>query len=508
MKSLSKNMIMTIVTRLVTLVTGLVIQQRILIAYGSSLNGLTSSITQVMSYLVILEAGLGTASVQALYLPLANKDWNKASGIVTATGKEYKKISAAFVFCLIAASVLIPLAVAGQIEFVVASALTMITGGSYIVSYILGGKYKALLNADRKLYILHTADCISIIFSCIFRVIALELGYGIIIVQSINLVCVLLKNISYVSYVKKKYDRINYTQKPDYLAVNKRWNVLIHSLAGLVVNHTDILILTIFADLKIVSLYSVYNMVFAQMSTVVQSTFMQAPQANFGHLYSSDKKAYEHYYGLYETGFSILLFVITTIALIMILPFVSIYTRGVDDIQYIDRYLPILFALILLMNQIRIPSLVTINVAGTFKETQTGAIIEAIINIGVSLVLFFYTPLGLYGLLLGTVCSYIFRTSDVIIYVYKHLINRSVKKCIRLMLVNASTMIVLYLMFNVLLPITACSMLDWIIKSSIVSIITILVYLVSNYIFNNEETKKVLLFSKMIFLKKLSVNRK
>ena len=99
MKALSKNMIMTIVTRMVTLATGLFVQQRILVAYGSSLNGLTSSITQVMSYLVILEAGLGTASVQALYLPLANKDWDKASGIVTATGKEYRKIAAVFLFC-------------------------------------------------------------------------------------------------------------------------------------------------------------------------------------------------------------------------------------------------------------------------------------------------------------------------------------------------------------------------------------------------------------------------
>lgn len=203
MKSLSKNMSMTIITRIVTLITGLIVQQRILVAYGSSLNGLTSSITQVMSYLVILEAGLGTASVQALYSPLSCKDWDKVSGIITATGREYKKISVIFFFSLGVASALIPLAVSGQVEFVVASALTLITGGSYVVSYILGGKYKALLNADRKLYILCISDCVSIVLSCILRVIALELGYDIIVVQLLNLACVIVKNICYVSYVKK-----------------------------------------------------------------------------------------------------------------------------------------------------------------------------------------------------------------------------------------------------------------------------------------------------------------
>lgn len=491
MKSLSKNMVMTIITRIVTLITGLVVQQRILVAYGSSLNGLTSSITQVMSYLVILEAGLGTASVQALYSPLAAKDWDKASGIVTATGKEYKKISIVFFLSLLAASVLIPLAVSGQVEFAIASVLTLITGGSYVISYILGGKYKALLNADRKLYILCLADCISIVLSCVFRVIALELGYGIIIVQLINLACVILKNICYVTYVKKKYAYINYQKKPDYLAVNKRWNVLIHSLAGLVVNHTDILILTLFADLKIVSLYSIYNMVFSQLSTVIQSTFMQAPQSNFGYLYNNDKKEYERYFGVYETAFSIFLFIITTISLIMILPFVSIYTRGVTDVQYINPYLPILFALILLMNQIRIPALVTINVAGTFKETQNGAIIEALINIVVSMVLFFFTPLGLYGLLLGTVCSYIYRTADVIIYVYKHQIERNISKYIRLILVNIGTTIMLYMIFSIIFPVTASSFIEWIIKAIIISLVTVTTYITTNFCFNHIETKIV-----------------
>ena len=233
-------------------------------------------------------------------------------------------------------------------------------------------------------------------------------------------------------------------------------------------------------------------MVFSQLSTVVQSTFMQAPQSNFGHLYNGDKEEYERCYGVYETGFSIFLFIVTTIALIMILPFVSIYTRGVNDVQYIDRYLPVLFALILLMNQIRIPTLVTINVAGAFKETQKGAIIEALLNIIISLLLFFFTPLGLYGLLIGTVCSYIFRTSDIIIYVYKHLIERNIKKYIRLIFVNMGTMIIIYVAFNVVFPISVISLIDWIVKAVVVSLITGVIYLVTNFCFNNQETRNVI----------------
>ena len=58
MKSASKNMIMSIVARAVSLVTGLIVQRYLLLAYGSTLNGLTTSINQAMAYLVLLEAGL------------------------------------------------------------------------------------------------------------------------------------------------------------------------------------------------------------------------------------------------------------------------------------------------------------------------------------------------------------------------------------------------------------------------------------------------------------------
>ena len=73
MKSVSKNMTMSIIARLISLVAGLVVQRYLLLSFGSTLNGLTTSINQAMAYLVLLEAGLGTASVQALYDPLASK---------------------------------------------------------------------------------------------------------------------------------------------------------------------------------------------------------------------------------------------------------------------------------------------------------------------------------------------------------------------------------------------------------------------------------------------------
>ena len=123
--SLSKNMSLSLIARVITLVTGLIIQREILLAFGSVLNGLTSSISQVMSYLILLEAGLGTASIQALYAPLANDDWDKVSGILSATRIQYKRIAGVFIIILLAVSALLPFLIIDEVDYGIAALLTL-----------------------------------------------------------------------------------------------------------------------------------------------------------------------------------------------------------------------------------------------------------------------------------------------------------------------------------------------------------------------------------------------
>ena len=260
--------------------------------------------------------------------------------------------------------------------------------------------------------------------------------------------------------------------------------MLVHNLAGLVVNHTDIMILTLFGSLKIVSVYSVYNMVYSQLSATIQTTFLSAPQSNFGRIFHHDRDKFNDVYAMFEFVVTVLLFIVVTIAVLMTLPFVSIYTHGVEDVQYINFWLPIMFALILMLNQIRIPALMTINVSGDFKETQKGAIIEAVINLTVSLFLYFLTPLGLYGLLIGTVCSYLYRTADVIWYTYRRILKCSMGSFVKLLVVNAACGLALFYMFYICHPLQASTIGEWCLLACEIGILTVLLYVAVNCVFN------------------------
>lgn len=494
MKMLSKNVVAALIAKIVALVSGLVVQYYILRIFGSEYNGLTSSITQIMSYLVLLESGLGAASIHALYQPLSIRDWRVTSSIITATSISYKKIAYMFSILLIGVSLLVPLIVANEIEFVIAGLLTLITGGSYIASYIWGGKYNALLTADRKVNIIYSIEAVTIALSAIFRVVALKLGYGILIIQLIHLILVIFKNIVIVVYVRRNYRSINFSAAPNFESIKMRWNVLIHSIAGIVVNHTDILLLTLLDSLKNVSVYSVYNNIFGQLSNLLQMVFIQAIQGNFGILYAKNLKLYNTVYETYETIYLIFLYILTSLSLVLVLPFVSLYTKGIDDASnYTRLFLPILFALILLMNLIRAPAVLTVYSAGAFKETQNGAIIESILNFVVSLALYLFTNLGMYGLLIGTIVSFSYRTIDVYYYVYQNLINRKKRKVLRTVFVNSIILVMVVYILYFRIPLANNSYIEWLRDAIIYGIFLSVLFLVANYVLNYRATKNAVI---------------
>ena len=107
--------------------------------------------------------------------------------------------------------------------------------------------------------------------------------------------------------------------------------------------------------------------------------------------------------------------------------------------------------------------------------------------------LFAFTDLGMKALLLGTVISFIYRSTDVILYTYRNLIDRSIFKFLRLVAVNALAMVVLTLVFYVYKPISATSFLQWILYALIVCVIVVVVYLAFNLLLNFKETKNVIL---------------
>lgn len=79
--------------QLVTIVSSFIIPIYIIGTFGSNVNGVIVSITQFLSYITLLESGVGGVVRAALYKPLANKDVIQISRIIKASEKFFKVIA-------------------------------------------------------------------------------------------------------------------------------------------------------------------------------------------------------------------------------------------------------------------------------------------------------------------------------------------------------------------------------------------------------------------------------
>ena len=72
-------LIFGIISQVVTLLLGILLPKLLIGGFGSEVNGLLSSVKQIFVYVALLEAGVGTAALQAMYAPIAVNDTQKAS---------------------------------------------------------------------------------------------------------------------------------------------------------------------------------------------------------------------------------------------------------------------------------------------------------------------------------------------------------------------------------------------------------------------------------------------
>ena len=71
-----KNVVFGFGGQLIILALGLIVPRMMISSYGSDVNGLVSTITQIFSYMALLEAGIGQAAKNALYKPIIKNDKN------------------------------------------------------------------------------------------------------------------------------------------------------------------------------------------------------------------------------------------------------------------------------------------------------------------------------------------------------------------------------------------------------------------------------------------------
>lgn len=495
------NILTTLVLQIITIVSGFVVNKLFVLYYGSSINGMVGGVNQIISALVLIEAGVGAAATLALYDPLRERNSNKINKILGATKSFYYRSGVIYIAVILLLIWIYPKFISNQIDTYSVRLIIIILSLGSIIDYFFFGKYRVLLTADQKLYVINIYQGISLILSMIASIWLIYNGYSYFIVKMVAAIMLFFRFIAIKIYINKNYN-IEFSKDFSGVNLSQRWGAFVHQIATVVVFNTDVIVITLFGgatSLILAGVYVVYNMIYTALSNLVGS-ITNALVPSFGDLLleKDDSKLYNIFSNFEFLVFFIIYFIYTCFT-VLLGPFVKVYMQGVTDANYNDKNLVILFAIMAVLQSIRIPSNTMIGASGHYKETQWRAILEATINIVVSIILVNY--IGIYGVLIGTIVSFLYRSIDMIIYNDKYIVNNTLMCTIKRILLNTVSMIFIIYIFSKF-NVDIYSYLDWILYALAVSVIVFGYYLVLNYIFEKKEIIKAYNIATSIMRKK------
>ncbi|MBR2725562.1 polysaccharide biosynthesis C-terminal domain-containing protein [Candidatus Saccharibacteria bacterium] len=482
------NVFASICLQIATIISGFIIPRIILTTFGSEANGLISSLTQFLNYMALFEGGLSAVVLANLYKPLAERDMEKASQVVATTRRFYNKLAIGFVIYTLVLAVLYSIFTKSSFSFGYIALMTLILAINTFVRYAFSISLRLLLQADKKVYIISFTQIVVVILNILAFVILKNVWPNLHFMEFVSALVFLLQPIIYYLAVGKHLD-IKKDAKPDKALLKSRWDGLGVSLATFVHNNTDVVVLTLFVGLKTVSIYSVYVFVTGHLKQLIQS-FSSGITPTMGHLYAKkDEKGLNKLFDFYEYMTFVLTSFLFTVGGLLITPFVLLYTSNVTDANYDQPVFGIIILLAEAMFCLKEPFVNLAYVANKFKVVRKHAIIEAAINIILSVILVF--PLGLIGIAIGTLTAMTYRTMYHVIYAWKDLIKRSPWKFFEKMMVFGVASLICVVVCAWLLPLNDLSVNNWLVHAVIYAVIMAALIIIISVMFYRKELGKI-----------------
>ena len=494
------NLIAALASQGIIMILGLIIPRLTLTNYGSEINGYMTMVSQVYSYIGLLEAGLSTAVVQALYAPVASNDKNQISSIINAAQKYYMKIARYYAMAVLATSIIVPLFINTSLSKIEMIIYFLLFGVSNIINFCFTAAIRPLLLAEGKNYVNSNITLIFHICSQMAKIVLLMCGTNIIILQLVYSIVNMMQIGVYYFYFKRTYKWIDKKIPANNKAIKQRGAFFGQQISNLIFSCTDVMLLSFFCDLKVASVYTVYMLVFNSLSTVM-STITGSTQFILGQEYNSNREGYVKVHRIYESIILTIAFSIFSVAVLLTIPFIKIYTVSVTDINYVDNLLPIMFCLNGLLATCKGTSLCLINFSFHAKQTMNRTFFEAGLNLIISLVL--DSKLGIRGVLIGTGVALLYRLIDTLFYSNHVILKTSVIPTAKLYTVNFLVFaIIVYI--SIMKDIVINSWGEFVVAGLVYSLICGAAYIFINIIVNVKLYKEVF----EIFISKLKGRKK
>lgn len=471
--------------QIVSVLCGILIPNLMIRRFGSELYGASSSILQFLSYISLLEGGIGGVARAAFYKPLACNDYDTVNRIIDEMQRFYRIIAYIFiVYVLVLACSFSKISHIESLDWSSSFALVLIMSLSTIVQYYFEVSYTALIISDQRTFVSDFISVLNMILNTVLIVVLVNSNCSFLAVKLVSSLVFVLRPVLLAVYVRKRYPlkKSNHVREGGEPFLKQKWIGLGQHIAYFLYYNTDVVVLTLFTNLKIVAVYSVYSLITSSMQNLIM-TVCSGMEANFGSAFAKgEEKKLLKVFDNYELLVSIIATALLAVTAVMILPFVELYTAGVNDVNYIEPIFAILMVLVVFVACIREPYNCMIVASGSFAQTQVGAYGEAALNIVLSVVL--VRRFGIVGVAVGTLVAVLFRTVYNVFFLAKAVLKRPVAKFFKRLILNAVSFAIVFLIGKKIASLFAIvNYFNWVCCSFVVIAISIACVLSINLLF-------------------------
>lgn len=394
------NFITDVVPMLIVSILG-IFKLKLFIKYlGNDTLGLYQLFTQIMVYIALVDGGLTSAVLHALYKPNTKGDTKEMNDILVGAKKTFNLIG------------IIIFGIAFVISFFIKFFIKDCSYGmgylmivfllfslSNVFSYFFVPD-QVLLEVREKKYLSNICLQTGQILLSVLEIVMLMLGFSFVGILIMHACVKLLANIATVIIARKVNKDISFkSDKPNYEFRSKIKDLMVHKVNGLIGSNIDILIISKVMGLDSVAIYSIYNYIINMLRNIIGKV-SSSIVAIVGNKNEEDNEGtYKIYMELNHMLFYIAIIVCVPL-LLAINGFIDIwYEKSIAT----SLIVALSFCLLLFFFIIKLSTTTFVTSMGLFKETKKCAYVDMSVNFVLSMLLVY--KIGIGGVLIATVIS-------------------------------------------------------------------------------------------------------
>lgn len=394
-------------------------------AIGETYLGINGLYTSILGVLSLTELGIGTAMNFSLYRPVAEQNIEKIKSLMRYYKMAYRLIALVIATLGVLLIPLLPYLVKGAdgVDHLVLYYCLFLF--NTVISYFVSYKY-SLVNAEQKHYIINNLDTATAIVVNILQIVSLFVFRSFLIYLLIQSVGLLFSKIYISFYLNKRYPYLCEKDVQPLEETDKRSlfsNVkalVIHKLGDVAVNQTDNIIVSSAIGVAATGLISNYTLVISTVDSFLGIMF-NSIIGSLGNLHATTDS--EHQFRVY-CSYDFVAFWLFGFAAIAYSSLLQPFTCLMWGEKFVVDF-PVVLLIVInayVAGQ-RIPLANMKTACGIFREDRLLPLLQAAINLVVSIVL--AKLLGLIGVYIGTIISGIVPTFVRPIIVFRPMFDKS-----------------------------------------------------------------------------------